>query len=317
MANHLKRTLLLALVGLSAFAALTTVGYGYHDDLAETRSESIPLGEWDFTDIPFLSLDGDLIDAFLSLYGVATLTDLYANTSFQQIMDASSKTSNATSTYAGTGYTLANVDIEGTLWNIQGVAVTTSGNMSLGFLRQIDRSRNASNQPIHALMPPVATTSLPYPDYSYFTATDVTNSVTSDTYGFRLDNKVVMTTSTPVAGFRSLSFYALRGLKVSAAEKLANRTFFVQISTNGTTWSAVGTTQTTTSVPTANEVYNPASPLSHAFPAYSFALTTTQINAMPAAGYYVRLTFEGGVVGNGSNGTRSRMVVDDFRVNVA
>ncbi|MFA5007052.1 MAG: hypothetical protein WC509_06270 [Candidatus Izemoplasmatales bacterium] len=313
METTLKRILIVVMTFLSiAVGARSNVAYSYHDDLDETVAGTVNVGKWSFGS-PYEYLDYYVADRFMSFYGVASLADLYADADFQTLMDAVSKTSTGSSTYTGGTYVMTDVEIEGVLWDIEGIRVTTSNNMSLGFLRQIDRTTNGGT-PVHRLLPPVATDPLPYAEYSFFSAYDIENARTSNTYGFRLDNEVRMTTAAPVAGFTGLSFYAIRGLRISSSEQLAtNRTFYVQISTNGTTWSAVGTTKTLAQLSTG-DVYVSGTTRSANFTLYTFNLTSTQIANMPAAGYYVRLFFDGGVSGNNTRGVRSRMVVDDFAV---
>jgi hypothetical protein len=296
-------------------ALLPQSGYAYVDQLSQTQSETLTAGEWEYPHLPFEYLDYYTSKRFMAYIGVTSIEDLYANADFAAIMDAVSKTASGTSTYTGSGYAITDVNIEGVLWNVEGIKVTTVGNMSLGFLRQIDRSATGTT-PVHAVLPSVATDPLPYADYSFFSAYDVRNAITDNAYGFRLDNEVRMTTSSPVAGLESISFYAIRGLRVSSSEKLAsNRTFYVQISADGSTWQNVGTTKTLAQMST-NDV-DTGTTVSTNFTYYSFALTSTQISQMPSSGYYIRLFFDGGVSGNNNKGTRSRMVVDAFTITTA
>ncbi len=313
----IKKLLALFIFALIGISGTTMLGYSHFDDLDQDRPLAVSLGFWDFPGVPFANFDDRLASGFFTLFGVDTLTDLYANTTFSQIMNAASKTTNGGSTYSGTGYTISGVEFANQAWQIRGDAVYTSGNTSLGFVRQLDRSLNTSSQPIHQVMPSDIASPLPYPEYSFFTAYDIKNSVTGNAYGLRLDNQVVMTTMNPVANLDSISFYALRGLKINSAERLVNRQFVVQISATGIEGSFVnvGTAQTLQAPPTAIEVFNASAPASHAFPFYEFVLTTTQKNNMPASGYYVRISFSGGVQGNGGSSTRSRMVIDDFQIN--
>jgi hypothetical protein len=320
MANKIRILIVASLLMLSALATASTIGYAYHDDLQKNVPTSIPVGFWDFyAGLPFENLDEEVQYAFMSFYGVTTLQDLYANTQFQALMDAVSKTTNTTGTYTGNGYTLNNIDLNGVLWTVNGVYIAANSNISLGFLRQIDRTTNASNAPLHSVLPPSISNPLPYPDYDFFTAYDVKNSVTNNTFGFRLDNRVIMTTKNPIANLRSVSFYAILGLRLNSTELLSNRPFQIQISPTGAegTFTNVGTIQTSTSLPTGQDIFNPTTPISTAFPLYTFTLTALQISSMPANGYYIRFIFDGGVSGSGSKATRSRLVVDDFRINIA
>lgn len=318
MVRKLRTIVLLSLFGLFTMVSAPLMAYGYFDHRDSFKTETIPLGNWDFVmPDPYTIIDEELISAFTSLYGVETLAELYQNPVFQTIMDAASKTSNGGSSYTGTGYLVQDVMISGLQWDVQGVNVSSSGNASLGFMRQINRQVNANGSLIHTVVPPATSSPLPYPEYNYFVASDVRNSLTNNTYGFRMDYQISMTTNEPIARLSGISFYALRGLLSSSTEKMSNRTFTVQVSPTGAEGSFinVGTTKTSTSVPTANEVFDPTNPLSYPFPYYQFDLSASQISAMPAEGYYVRIVFDGGVSGNGSNATRSRLVIDDLRIN--
>lgn len=318
MVRKLRTLILLSLIGLFSMVSAPLMAYGYFDHRDSLKTETIPLGNWDFLmPDPYKIVDEELINAFTSLYGIETLAELYQNPVFQTIMDAASKTANGKSSYTGTGYLVQDVMISGMQWDVQGVSVAASGNSSLGFMRQINREVNSNGSLIHAVMPPATASPLPYPEYNYFVASDVRNSLTDNTYGFRMDYQISMTTSEPIASLSGISFYALRGLLSSSGEKMSNRTFYVQVSPTGGEGSFinVGTTKTSTSVPVANEVFNPANPLSYPFPYYQFDLSPSHISAMPSAGYYVRIVFDGGVSGTGSNATRSRLVIDDLRIN--
>ncbi|OHE40908.1 MAG: hypothetical protein A2Y16_03220 [Tenericutes bacterium GWF2_57_13] len=140
--------------------------------------------------------------------------------------------------------------------------------------------------------------------------------MTENNYSFRLDNRIVMTTASPIANLEAVSFYALRGLRISTAEKLEDRSFYVQISATGVegTFSNVGALATTTSV--VSDVYNPASLLTYTFPYHLFTLSPTQIADMPTAGYFVRIVFEGQIIGKGPKAVRSRMIIDELTIHV-
>ena len=318
MVRKLRTIVLLSLFGLFSMVSAPLIAYGYFDQLNSMKSETIPVGYWDFVMAdPYTIVDEELITAFTNLYGVESLEELYQNPVFQTLMDAASKTTTGGSSYTEQGYILQDVLVGGIHWDIQGVSVTSSGNASLGFVRQINRELNSSGSLIHAVIPQATATPLPYPEYNYFVASDVRNSLTNNTYGFRLDYQVAMTTNDPIANLSGISFYAIRGLLSSSSEKMSDRTFVVQVSPTGEEGSFVnvGSTKTSTSVPVANEVFDPANPLSYPFPYYEFNLSADQISSMPAAGYYVRIVFDGGVSGNGSKATRSRLVIDDLKIN--
>jgi len=319
MVIPLKKIIILALLAMFAIPMITLRVDGYFDDETnELPLSAITLGIWDYDNgTGIQSLDTQLVNAFLTYRNVATLSALYADPVFMTIMNAVSKTASGTSTYTGSGYVVENVMLYDIAWDIQGVYVATdTKNVSLGFVRQIDRSLNVGGTPIHAVMPPEIAIPVPYPEYHFFIAYDIINSITANNYSLRLDNRVVMTTSAPVANLESVSFYARRGLRINKTEKLENRSFYVQISVTGVegTYTNVDTIRTTTSV--VSDIYNSAILLSFAFPFHSFALSPTQLMDMPLSGYYVRIVFEGGVLGKGPKATRSRMIIDELRVHV-
>ncbi|MDP3129821.1 MAG: hypothetical protein Q8N15_00660, partial [Bacillota bacterium] len=180
MAGPLKKILILTLLILFAIPAVSFRVDGYFDDDTDEQALSaITLGVWDYDNGTGIgSLDTQLVDAFLRYRGVATLAALYADPVFMTIMNAVSITSAEPSTYTGTGYVVEDVMLYDIAWNLEGVYVATDKrNISLGFVRQIDRILKIDGTPVHTVLPPGVATPIPYPDYPFFIAYDIQNSL--------------------------------------------------------------------------------------------------------------------------------------------
>lgn len=207
----------------------------------------------------------------------------------------------------GTQISFENILLEGIEWDILGTGTTDRNNRrpTIGFVQVIDRVLNSSNQPLHQILPSAPTDPLPYPEYSFFVANDVLNTNTNNLTSIRLNYDVVITTSNPISNVTSVSFYAYRGLYDSINEgttynPLVNRSFTVSVSTNGTSWTTIGSG---TPGSTSNN--------SAGFNYYSFNVPSNLQNT----GIYIRIDFDGGSVFSSGNHYYSRLIIDDLQIN--
>ncbi|MFW5865244.1 MAG: hypothetical protein ACOCUE_04185 [Candidatus Izemoplasmataceae bacterium] len=300
----LKRLVFAMIASLIAFLSMMPKAYAFFDDTNRFVLVNISIGQWDLP-ITLDDLDNEMIDSFLESFGLTTLSDLYNDPNFQDTMGEASCTSTGCPT--GGNYSIEGVNINGVLFDIQGISVVQSGRRSLGFLRVVDRSLNGST-PLYPLMPQVATSETD----NYFNVYDTENSQTNNQYSIRLDNEIIITTSNPITNLQSVSFYALRGLRLNNDDILTNRTITVSISSDNTNWTAIG--QASIQAPAGNDIYNNQE-RTLAFPFYQYNLTQNQLNNQPASGYYVRISYNGGSEGSGKNVARSRVIIDELTFN--
>ncbi len=301
----MKRYLLAVLIILIPFFNMVSFGYGVWDKTSAVVSPVIQIGAFEFP-TALDDLGEEVRNAFFDLFGVTNLSDLYNNTSFQNIMSAASCIRSGCS--IANNYTLNDVQIQNYSWRVEGLYVQQQNSRgSIGFLRQIDRTLD-NGVPIYPVLPPLTTD----PNDNYFIAYDVLNTATNNNSSIRLDNRIQLTTESPVSNLSKISFYALRGLQSNANDNLANRSIVVSISADGVNFTPIRS-QTITA-PTTN-IYT-GTPVSQAFPFYEFELTQNQIDNMPTEGYYVRILFNGEVLGNGNNATRSRVIIDELTIHL-
>jgi hypothetical protein len=302
-----KKITLLTCIFSIAFLNMLPIGYGFFDQTTNSVPQNIQIGNWTRF-ISIEDLNEETKEGFFNLFGVSTLADLYNNPTFSSIMSAASCTGTGCS--SANNYTINDVNINGILFQVNGIASESSGRRSVGFLRTINRDVNASNVPLFPVLPPETTD----PNIDYFTAYDIRNQATNNQFSLRLDNQIVLTTQIPVQNLESVSFYALRGIRADNNDRLNNRTLVVEISPNGSTnWQTIGNI-TVQAPPTNIDVYSGIA-VSANFPFYQFNLTTNQINNAPLEGYYIRITYNGEVQGGGNNATKSRVIIDELSFN--
>ncbi len=303
-----KLLTVLSLLVVVVFLNVATFARGHFDDLSVNTLQTIRIGEWT---VPEEVLNEDLETAFMLYFGAETLEELYSNPTFQDIMYtvASNSTGGGVSAedveYSIDGFGLGNYS-----WRVDGFFNRQSGNISLGFVRQINRLLE-NGTTAYPLFPPQTND----PEEAFFTAYDIKNSLTDNQFGFRLENRSQITTMEPIQDLSAISFYALRGLLATNNERLSARNIEVLISPTGEdgTFVSLGT-QLVENPPSANEVYNPNNPVSHPFPYYTFTLTENQQTNAPEDGYYIRIIYYGQAQGSGRNATRSRVVIDQLTI---
>ncbi|TVP85395.1 MAG: hypothetical protein EA375_04645, partial [Acholeplasmataceae bacterium] len=145
------------------------------------------------------------------------------------------------------GLSVDNID-----WIITGTGTGGSQLRTIGYVSIIDRSVNASNQPIHTILPVAPSDPPPYPEYSFFLSNDVNNALTNNLNSIRLNYAVNIRTAGTVSDVTNISFYASRGLADGDGGRLVNRAFTVSVSTNASTWTNIGTA--TPGAPASNSV---------------------------------------------------------------
>lgn len=299
-----KKLVFAMILAQIAFLSMVPKAYAFFDDTNRFVLVNISIGQWDLP-VTLEDLDTEIIDSFLESLGITTLTDLYNNPTFQNTMGAASCT--GTGCASATNYTIEGVNINGILFDVNGIATEQSGRRSVGFLRVVDRTLD-NNAPLYPLLPDVATVETD----NYFNVYDIENSQTSNQFSIRLDNEINIITTNPITNLQSVSFYALRGLRLNVDDVLTNRTVTVAISTDKINWVTIGNAQVTG--PTGSDLY--ANQVrTQAFPFYQYNLTQNQINNEPPNGYYVRISYNGGIEGRGGNASRSRVIIDELTFN--
>lgn len=207
----------------------------------------------------------------------------------------------------GTQISFDSILLEGIEWDILGTGTTDRNDKrpTIGFVQVIDRALNSLNQPLHQILPNAPVDPAPYPEYSFFLANDVLNTNTNNLTSIRLNYDVVITTSSPINNVNSVSFYAYTGLYDSANEgttynPLVNRSFTVSVSSNGTSWTTIGSG-------------TPGSTLnaSASFNYYSFSVPSN----LQSGAIYIRIDFDGGSVFSGGDHFYSRLVIDELQIN--
>ena len=208
----------------------------------------------------------------------------------------------------GTQISFEDILLEGIEWDILGTGTTTKNDKrpTIGFVQVIDRVLDSSNQPLHQILPDAPIDPIPYPEYSFFVANDILNTNTNNSTSIRLNYDVTITTSNLINNVTSVSFYAYRGLYDALNEgtsynPLVNRSFTVSVSSNGTSWTTIG-----------SGTPGSSSNTSASFNYYSFNIPSNFQNT----GIYVRIEFDGGSVFSSGDQFYSRLVIDDLNINV-
>jgi len=305
-----RKTLVFILAFLFLFMNLASDAYGFYDDNQKQETVTISVGDFEFK-VSLKDLDAELIDAFIDYYAtVSTLEELYGLQDFLDILEA--VTTTASPNLRLDDYLIGPVQFSGRSWSSQGRYIRYTGQggaaTTMGFLQLTDRSLDGSGSTVHPIIPPAS----PAPEDNVFITYDIRNALTDNLYSIRLMNGVELTTSDPVQNLESISFYALRGLLRESGEPLDVRNITVAISATGNEgdWVEIAS-YLIEAPPAAIEVFDPANPVSHDFPFYTFSLTQTQMDNEPASGYYISIDFDG----DAFEGSRSRVVIDELRIN--
>ncbi len=257
--------------------------YSFWDLPTKTTSENVTIGDWLSVSIwgqPAIDI-ANYID-----------TNISVDPNLQSIYDQSGN-------LTGVTVVVENITIDDIVWDIVGVGTKTP-TTSLGFIQIIDRAENGGGF-VHAILPPAPTGVDPYVDYNYFLVNDVKNTVTDNQYGIRLNYGAVMQTDQPVNNLTEVSFYASRGLtSISDDIPVVSRDFSVEVSTNNSTWTTIGTDSSVT--PPGN---------AYAFTQYTYSVPGN----LSGQNLYVRISYSGESVGKKKDATYSRLVIDGLEFN--
>lgn len=209
----------------------------------------------------------------------------------------------------GTSITMSAIMLEGHEWEILGIGkIPTNGKAPrIGFVQLIDRTLDGVNIPIHPILPPAPIDPPPYPEFSYFNAYDVLNTLTNNVNSIRLNYEVELTLTNPLSNVTNVSFYAYRGLHSSSDLNTfgrlddytlaTTRTFAVSVSADGTNWTVIGSG---TPGFTTNQ--------SAAFNFYSFDIPSQFLNQS----IYIRIYYNGATIKTGGTIDYSRLVIDEL-----
>ncbi len=270
------------------FISVNTIsqGYSYWDNQNEASNETLPIGTWNFLTEVISSQVATDITSY-----VDSILAGNSNSSLQYIYSQSGN-------FAGTTATVQDIDIYEVIWDITGTG--TNNPDTMGYVSLIDRAEDGSNNLIHPTLTDY-TTSPSYPEYNYFTSSDVNNTLTNNQYSLRLNYGVTMTSDTAISNLSNISFYASRGLSASndPFTMTTGRTFTVSISTDGVNWVQIGSG--TPSAPSSSDV---------AFTHYSYDVPV----GYQGQNLYLQILFNGQGVKSGKNKLFSRMVIDELIV---
>ena len=291
---------LLLVLFVMTFSVAPTLAYWANAVLGNqsTATGAIQNGQWVFTNDYVVSAN-------------ALTTDLAAQTTTFQNYIYNQATSIPTNASTSTAYRLDPITINGIQWESIGyVTGPTLNNRSLGFVQMLDRSvvPDTTNA-IFPVIPPAPSNPEPYPYYNFFFANDVSNTLTNNINGIRMNYQVDLITMQPMTGVQSITFYARRGLDDPSDLRTlrTTATFEVRYSTSrnittaDTGWTIIG----------SNNTPSGGTATSAAFTAYTFTIPT----AARTQNIYIRIRFDGGTTGNKNNSRYSRLVIDDLIVN--
>lgn len=223
--THKIRITVLFLFTLAISPAIST-GYGYWDTLSETKNETVSTGHWDFmTNI-------GLQFAYDYETWIADQVAANPNSNFAYIYSQTDAPSDIT-------MLVQDIDVFDMTWDFWGKAKTPVY-PTLGYVSLIDRSLDASNNPVHDINPAYSTTPL-YTDYSYFKAYDAMNTLTNNNYSLRLNYNTRMT-SNGFVEITNVSFYAMLGLSDpdDPIGMKDNQKIFVEVKVSGGAWVKIG-----------------------------------------------------------------------------
>ncbi len=195
-------------------------------------------------------------------------------------------------------YTYENLTIAERSWMFTGLSTGGNNARSIGFLRQIDWSKD-SGEFVHDLMPPLPSEPGLYDEYSPFKASDVMNGATATLNALRLEGGAILQTDTPET-FSNVSFYASRGLARPGETLASNRTFSVEVSLDGNAWTTLGTE--TLSDPVDSEEFD--------YDQYVFSVPET----LEGDSLYLRIVFNGQAGNKNTDPNISRMVIDGLTI---
>jgi len=286
MIIRIKKIHVLILIIFTVLLNAVSFGYGYFDNLSlNDVGNLITIGNWT------TNTGDDSIGTSITTY-IDTAIAADPNSPLQDIYDQSGNLSKVT-------VTIEDITMYGIVWDIFGIGTSTPST-TLGYVSLINRVEDGAGTPIHDIVPDAPTTTLPYPEYNYFTAYDVKNTATNNELSIRLNYGVTMTTDTIISNMTQVSFYASIGLiDTGDAISLVSRPFFVQVSEDGINWTQIGTASP--QIPSSNE---------YAFNFYSYNIPSQLLNK----DLFLRISFQGEAFKNGKVRSMSRLVIDEISI---
>lgn len=259
-------------------------GYGYWDNSDQSRKEVITIGDWDL-----FSLISSQFATDISTY-IDNILENNPNSLLKYIYTQNKRMSGKT-------VTIEDIEVYGYIWDFTGFG-TSRPIRGIGYVSLIDRAKDINNEPIHPISTP--NTSTPsYAEYNYFTSYDVFNTQTNNQYSLRLNYGAEMITNDRISNVETISFYASRGLSSSndALNMDKNRSFSVEISTDGNNWDQIG--YDIPSFPTSS---------SYAFEYYSYNIPLIY----QGQDIFIKIHYNGEALKEGRVKTFSRLVIDEL-----
>jgi hypothetical protein len=285
MKQLLTKTSFIIIITLTFVLNATFFAYSYYDDLTNTENEVLTIGTWSFLQEPLGTIVSDYLQQFVD---DAIAAD--PNSPLQYIYTQDGSFSRVEAVV--TDVSLYNYD-----WTVTGTG-TSNPTTTMGFVQLVDRSVDETSTPIHDILPTYETVA-PFPEYSFFTAYDVVNTVTNNLYSIRLNYDVELV-SEPITNLSAISFYASIGLEATndSYNIDPNRTFTVEVSQDGINWTVLG--ENTPSNSTTD--YN-----------YSFFHYDVPVELQNTT-LYVKISFNGEGYKVGRYMYASRMIIDELTI---